>query len=76
MRLVTDKPFYRPPSRGVVIAKPASFVIVNSVDYIDCLFLHSVTATTAIFSTFFFIGSFSIIAAGNKKKKKGKVRSA
>jgi hypothetical protein len=27
--------------------------------------------TTAIFSTSFFIGSFSIIAAGNKKKSEG-----
>jgi hypothetical protein len=68
MRLVTDKPFYRPPSVVSLLLKAAFFVIVNSVDYIDCLFLHSVNGDNSYFSTFFH--QLCIIAAGNKRKAK------
>jgi hypothetical protein len=70
MRLVTDKPFL--PATFLwcrYCLKPASFVIVNSVDYIDCLFLSQCQRRQAAIFHFFFIGSFGIIAAGNKKRK-------
>jgi hypothetical protein len=70
MRLVTDKPFYRPPSRVSLLLKEHSFVIVNSVDYIDCLFLHSVNGDNSYFFSLFSSAALVLLQLEQKEKAK------
>jgi hypothetical protein len=70
MRLVTDAilPATFPWCRYCL--KPAFFVIVNSVDYIDLFFLHSVNGDN---SYFFLLFSSAALVLQLETKRKAKV---